>query len=198
MNSIPQVKYLKSFICYTLVAIVGAIGIGAIQGGILGAILGISGVDLRTIPIICGITGSIFGLIVSFFVFRWIIKNQIIPQVTEHYNRSLIARSFDSSVPSEVASTRRDHFSTTGMQQPPPVSNFDLAIIIKNQGMQRLSIKEHQMDFSILQELRVPIGELENFFDDIEDKYGIFTSTEVRSTLNSLSDFIRFVQKSKK
>lgn len=88
MNSVPELKYLKSFVLYTLIAVcVGAI-IGAIQGVILGGILGASGVDMRTIQIVSGITGFIFGSVVSFFVFRWIIQTQIIPQIAKHYESS--------------------------------------------------------------------------------------------------------------
>ena len=76
-----DVRYLKSFIIYTLSAVVIGMVVGAIQGVVLGGIMGAAGVDLRTIQITCGITGFIFGSIVSFFVFRWVIRTQIIPQL---------------------------------------------------------------------------------------------------------------------
>jgi ABC-type uncharacterized transport system permease subunit len=76
-----EVRYLKSFVIYTLSAVVIGMVVGAIQGVVLGAIMGVAGVDVRTIQIICGITGFIFGSIVSFFVFRWVIRSQIIPQL---------------------------------------------------------------------------------------------------------------------
>jgi ABC-type uncharacterized transport system permease subunit len=56
--------------------------VGAVQGAVLGVIMGVAGVDVRTIQITCGITGFIFGSIVSFFAFRWVIRTQIIPQLT--------------------------------------------------------------------------------------------------------------------
>lgn len=88
MNSIPEIKYLKSFVLYTLIAVVVGIVVGAIQGAFLGGILGASGIDIRTIQIVCRITGFIFGSVVSFFVFRWIIQTQIIPQIAKHYEIS--------------------------------------------------------------------------------------------------------------
>jgi ABC-type uncharacterized transport system permease subunit len=76
-----EVRYLKSFIIYTLSAlIIGIVG-GAIQGGVLGGIMGVAGVDVHTIQITCGLTGFIFGTFISFFVFRWVIRTQIIPQL---------------------------------------------------------------------------------------------------------------------
>ncbi len=88
MNSIPKIKYLKSFVLYTLIAVVVGAVVGAIQGAILGAILGASGFDIQTIQIVSGIMGFILGSVVSFFVFRWIIQTQIIPQVAKHYEIS--------------------------------------------------------------------------------------------------------------
>ncbi len=85
MSSTPEIKYLKSFILYTLIAVVVSMVIGAIQGAIIGGVLGVSGVDIRTIQVVSGITGFIFGSVVSFFVFRWIIQTQIIPQIVKHY-----------------------------------------------------------------------------------------------------------------
>jgi hypothetical protein len=85
MNPIPEIKYLKSFVIYTLIAVVVAAVVGAIQGVILGGILGASGVDIKTIQIITGLTGFIIGSVISFFVFRWIIQTHIIPQIAKHY-----------------------------------------------------------------------------------------------------------------
>lgn len=88
MNPTPEIKYLKSFVLYTLIALVFGIIVGAIQGAILGGILGASGIDIKTIQIVSGITGFIFGSVVSFYVFRWIIQTQIIPQIAKQYEVS--------------------------------------------------------------------------------------------------------------
>ena len=85
MNPTPDIKYLKSFVHYALIAFVVSFVTGAIIGAILGGVLGTLGVNIRTIQIICGIVGFFFGSVVSFFVFRWVIQNQIIPQITKHY-----------------------------------------------------------------------------------------------------------------
>ena len=82
MNQHPEIRYLKSFIIYTLSALVVGMVAGAVQGMILGGAMGAAGVDIRTIQITCGITGFVFGSIVSFFVFRWVIQTQILPQIT--------------------------------------------------------------------------------------------------------------------
>ena len=89
MKSEPDIRYLKSFILYTIVALITGTVVGALQGAILGAILGGAGIDIRTIQIICGITGFVFGAVASFFIFRWIIRTQILPQVAKHYEQQL-------------------------------------------------------------------------------------------------------------
>ena len=88
MKPKTEIKYLKSFIIYTIIAVIAGLVVGAIQGAILGGILGASGVDLPTIQIISAISGFIFGSIVSFFVFRWVIQTQIIPQLANEYKES--------------------------------------------------------------------------------------------------------------
>ncbi|MEQ1935537.1 MAG: hypothetical protein ABL962_16885 [Fimbriimonadaceae bacterium] len=81
----PEIRYLKSFVVYTLIATVTGLVIGMFQGAILGAALSIAGFDLHTVRTTCGITGFIVGVLISFFVFRWIIRTQILPQIAKHY-----------------------------------------------------------------------------------------------------------------
>ncbi len=85
MQTEPEIRYLKSFILYTLFAVVTGMVVGMVQGAILGAIMGGVGVDVDTIQVTCGITGFLFGSVASFFVFRWIIRTQIVPQIAKHY-----------------------------------------------------------------------------------------------------------------
>lgn len=87
MQTEPEIRYLKSFILYTIIALITGMVVGAIQGAILGAILGGAGIDVRTIQITCGITGFVFGAVASFFIFRWIIRTQILPQLAKHYEQ---------------------------------------------------------------------------------------------------------------
>jgi uncharacterized protein HemY len=85
MNSIPEIKYLKSFVLYTLMAFfVGVVAV-AIQGATFGGGLGVLGIDIPTMQIIFGIAGLIFALVFSFFVFRLVIQTLIIPQIAKHY-----------------------------------------------------------------------------------------------------------------
>lgn len=81
MNQQTEILYLKSFIIYTLSALVVGMLAGAVQGMILGGVMGAAGMTVQTIQITCGITGFIFGSIISFFVFRWVIRTQILPQM---------------------------------------------------------------------------------------------------------------------
>ena len=97
INAIPELNYLKSFIIYTIISIILGAVVGAIQGGIIGFMLGASGVDIQTIQIICGSTGFIISSIVSFFIFRWVIKTQIIPQIAEHYEIAGIGQSISKN-----------------------------------------------------------------------------------------------------
>ena len=82
-------------------------------------------------------------------------------------------------------------------QQPTPIPADQVADIIKAQSMQSLGIKEHQISSPILQELRVPPGDLEDFLDDLEARYGFFVSPDDRSKMQSISDLIRVVQNTK-
>ena len=86
MQTECEIRYLKSFILYTIASLISGMVVGAIQGGILGVILGIAGVDIPTIQLTCGITGFLFGAVVSFFIFRWIIRTQILPQLAKHHD----------------------------------------------------------------------------------------------------------------
>lgn len=78
-----EIKFLKAYVLYVLVGFIAGAIIGAIQGFILGLILGIAGYPIEKIPIITGTTGFCFGVIISFFVFRWSIQKFILTQLDE-------------------------------------------------------------------------------------------------------------------
>ncbi len=89
MNSIPEIKYLKSFVLYNLMAFfVGVVAV-AIQGVTFGGSLGVLGIDMPTMQIVSGTAGLIFALVFSFFVFRLVIQTLIIPQIAKHYEESV-------------------------------------------------------------------------------------------------------------
>ena len=81
-SQIVEIRYLKSFVIYVLLATIISMASGIVVGMLLGFILGIAGFDLKIIQIICGIAGFIVGTVISFFVFRWVIQTQILPQVS--------------------------------------------------------------------------------------------------------------------
>jgi hypothetical protein len=78
-----EIKFLKAYAIYVVVGFLAGAIVGAIQGFILGAILGAFGYPMEDIPLITGITGFLFGVFVSFFVFRWSIRKFILTQLNE-------------------------------------------------------------------------------------------------------------------
>ncbi len=54
---------------------------GAAIGFVIGFILGMSGIDLQRIGVICRILGFIVAIPISFACFKWSVKRFIIPQL---------------------------------------------------------------------------------------------------------------------
>ena len=61
-TEIKEADYIKAFFLFWLCATVAGFIGGAIIGGILGAAMGVAGVPIRTIQIICGIAGFLISV----------------------------------------------------------------------------------------------------------------------------------------
>ena len=85
MNEIP---FLKAWVLFFVVALVGGFFVGMAVGFVLGVIMGASGTPLDTIKNVCGIAGFIVGMPVSFFSYKWSVTTYILPQVQESLKRS--------------------------------------------------------------------------------------------------------------
>lgn len=83
-----DIKYFKTWIIYTLISILAAFVAGAIQGSIIGFLLGLIGIHLETISKITSITGIIAGTVISFFIFKWTINKFIVVNlISKNKNR---------------------------------------------------------------------------------------------------------------
>jgi len=76
-----NIRYFKSFIIYAFLGLAANAGVGFIQEAILGGIMRGLGVEIGTIQRTCGIMEFILGGIVSFLIFRWVVRTLIVPQV---------------------------------------------------------------------------------------------------------------------
>lgn len=74
--------YVKTWVTYTLISLLGGFIVGAVQGFILGLILSLCKVSFEVISKTTAVTGFIAGLVISFFVFKWSIEKFILPQTT--------------------------------------------------------------------------------------------------------------------
>jgi hypothetical protein len=191
--------FILAWLCY--VAVPSGTSSNSIWTILRGILSGIGGL----VFILLGLIGIIFVVISLFYALFNAIKRQ---SKIDSLELALKRNSGDftgvlttndlQSLP-EVASGHRYRPSdTSSIRQPKADSPQEAAEIIKVQSMRALGIKEHQMTSSILTELRVPPGDLEGFFDDLEDRYGFFVSPDDRASIRSVSDIIRIVQNREK
>ena len=143
-----------------------------------------------------GMFVSAFTLLIGFLMCAWTEKKQCLHDMMAGC-LVLTARGFVPPIPSGALMGNQDQLSGSIPQRPKPLSIHELADTIKTQCVSFLGIHPHQMDSLILQDLRVPPGNLETLFDDLEYQYGISISPEVRRRLYSVSDIIQFVQNAK-
>lgn len=78
-----NIKYIKTWVIYTLISLLGGFIVGAVQGFILGLILSLCKVSFEVISKTTAVTGFVAGLLVSFFVFKWSIEKFILLKTTE-------------------------------------------------------------------------------------------------------------------
>lgn len=109
-----------------------------------------------------------------------------------------LRHTFIPSPPVDEAHGNQDQFSGRDEKTSTSLSTNEISEVIKNASMQSLGVKEHQMESSILQELRVPQGELDDFLHGLEVRYGLFFSPQDRNNIQSVADIIRIALKSKK
>ncbi len=77
-NPDASFPYFKSWFVFFLIAGVGGFFLGAVLGGVAGAILGAEGVSISTIKIITGVGGFLIGLPISYFTFKWSVGKYLI------------------------------------------------------------------------------------------------------------------------
>ncbi|WP_424681406.1 hypothetical protein [Frateuria sp. YIM B11624] len=74
----PAIPYAKSWLLFFLVATVGGGLLGMVIGAVLGAFLGVAGVSLESVKLICGAVGFVVALPISFFTFQWSVRTYIV------------------------------------------------------------------------------------------------------------------------
>ncbi len=78
----PKPKYFKAWIIFFLIATIGGMVIGGIIGFFIGAAMGVAGMDLGLIKIVCGVAGFLVGIPLSYFTFRWAVAEFIVKDLT--------------------------------------------------------------------------------------------------------------------
>ena len=76
-----EVPYIKSWLLFFLVATIGGGILGMVFGAVLGGILGAAGVSVGTIGIVSLIAGTVIGIPISFFTFRWSVGKYIVAPI---------------------------------------------------------------------------------------------------------------------
>ena len=76
-----RIPYFKAWFIYSIGTVLLAFFAGMAVGFVLGAVMGAAGVPLDTIRTVCGIAGAVFGIIVSFVMFRWTVDRFIVPAI---------------------------------------------------------------------------------------------------------------------
>lgn len=77
-----RIPYFKAWFIFYLASTLTALGVGMAVGFVVGAILGIAGVEIVMIQRICGGLGLILGFVVSYFIFRWVIDRFVVPAIS--------------------------------------------------------------------------------------------------------------------
>lgn len=80
--STPAPKYFKAWIIFFLIVTVGGFILGGGLGFILGAAMGIAGMSMGQIQLICGVAGFLIGIPLSYFTFRWVVAEFIVKDLT--------------------------------------------------------------------------------------------------------------------
>ena len=77
-----RIPYFKAWFIFYLASTLIALGVGMAVGFVVGAILGIAGVEIVVIQRVCRGLGLILGLVVSYFIFRWVIDRFVVPAIS--------------------------------------------------------------------------------------------------------------------
>lgn len=77
-----KIPYFKAWFIFYLGSTLIALGVGMVVGFLVGAILGIAGVEIITIQRTCAILGGLLGVVISYFIFRWVIDRFVVPAVS--------------------------------------------------------------------------------------------------------------------
>lgn len=80
---VKESQYFVAWICYFVCRIlVGAIA-GGLAGGTIGIVLGMMGVDLRTIAAVSAVAGFIISVPVSYLCFRFFVGKMIVEKIED-------------------------------------------------------------------------------------------------------------------
>jgi len=81
-SRLKETDYLKAWGIFWLMATVGGFFVGAAGGAFLGAILGVAGVSIHNIKLICGAFGFLLSIPLSYILFRFAVAKFIVPKLT--------------------------------------------------------------------------------------------------------------------
>lgn len=75
---INESDYFLAWLLYWLGGTLGGLILGAVAGGVVGFLLGMAGVPLGAIKLICGLIGLLIGAVLSYILFRWLVAVMIV------------------------------------------------------------------------------------------------------------------------
>ena len=74
-------SFFVAWLVFFLSTSIGTPVAGAVVGAIIGAMLGLVGADAKVIMVVCGVIGFIVGGVMSYLLFRLIVKKMIIDKL---------------------------------------------------------------------------------------------------------------------
>lgn len=75
------IPYFKAWIIFAIVSVLLGFFGGMAIGFVVGFAMGVAGMPIESIQLVCTILGLIVGLVASFATFRWVVDRFIVPAV---------------------------------------------------------------------------------------------------------------------
>ena len=82
-TSLSESDFLKAYALLLVLSLLGGAISGAVLGGITGAICGVMGYSLSVIRQLSSIAGALAGMVVSYFIFRWVVLRFIVRKLSQ-------------------------------------------------------------------------------------------------------------------
>jgi hypothetical protein len=78
---VKESEYFLAWLVFWLCCTIGGVILGGVAGGVVGFCLGVAGVDLHAIRLICGALGFLLSIPLSYVMFRVFAARMIVKKV---------------------------------------------------------------------------------------------------------------------